>query len=154
LLSVALETSTQSTLALRITHLGPDLDAGALELLARVVSDDLRRAVTIDRSVGLPVDPLVLDPTAAAFANLALLLEAATKHPAISTCVTRPEPTTAKRRHTRAENGLDAEMLALLERRPRTVLHAGERWSVRFGLGPCDPPATPGATSDTDRPPR
>jgi uncharacterized hydrophobic protein (TIGR00271 family) len=144
LLSVALETSTQSTLALRIMHLGPDLDAGALELLARVVSDDLRRAVTIDRSVGLPVDARVFDPTPTALANVALLVEAATKHLSVSTCVTRPEPTTAKRQRTRSENGFDAEMLALLARRPRTVLQIGERWSVRFGLGPCDPPATPG----------
>ena len=63
LLSVTMETGSQTALVLRVTHLGSELDAGALELLGRVVGEDLRRSVTIERSVGLPVDERVLSPT-------------------------------------------------------------------------------------------
>jgi hypothetical protein len=149
-LQIELGAGAGEPVLVRVLHLGPPLGADAVEGLNRSLGTALGRAIRL-QDVAIPSEPLTRAGGDLHFVSrLSAALAASAAAPAVSVCVTQPEPAAPRGRADAHETELGETLTALLAAHRRVTWTTGDEWSVRFVRGAC--PTPPPAEAQTPAP--
>lgn len=152
-LAIDVGTAGESTLRVRVVHLGPALGADAREALERSLQESVG-PVKLEDAFIPPHELVAVEGELAFVAQVARAAHLAATLPDVSICVSRPADAPPKQ----AATELATELQRILASHPRVKIQQGESWRVRFVRGVClqpeasvkPPPAD--AAPDSGRP--
>jgi len=137
---LAIDVASESgAVDIRVVHLGPELDATAVETLERTLADDLGSDVRLT-DTAIPPQPIELEDAApATIARLGALIAASRKTPTVRACVTLTAAKSDKKPGRPKQAPPDEWLRQALAGHPRVDFAEGVGPSVSFVEGPCEP---------------
>jgi uncharacterized membrane protein len=136
-----------SSLSIRVVHLGPALSTDGREGLERSLRTDLG-PVSIEDAF-IPVEDLTRSDGDLRFvADVSAAVGISAGVGEVAVCVTRPAPPASGRRLSVREEQLAAELESILSRHPRVVTSLGKDWRIHFVRGSCSPASPDGGVPD------